>query len=85
MDKAGFNELATNLAIRGLVKRRYAEIERYDPDDAPPYTIYRPTEDGMDALAAMPTLEMSRPKRVLRPESAPKPTAGGLDEDDIPF
>jgi hypothetical protein len=78
MSSVGFTEIATTLAVRGLLRLGYVE-DLYDraQEDDEPYLAFRATEQGMDWL------DVNQDKLVLRRESTPPRAHSDLDE--LPF
>jgi hypothetical protein len=78
MSSVGFTEIATTLAVRGLLHLGYVEdLDVREREDDEPDLAFRATEQGMDWL------DENQDKLVLRRESAPPRTHSDLDN--LPF
>jgi hypothetical protein len=80
MAKAGFNELATMLAVRSLLTRRMVEETQIEFQYEDPATGYRLSDLGVSWL------QENIDKLNLRADpKPPRNSTPAIDHDDIPF
>jgi hypothetical protein len=83
MEKAGFNRLACNVAVRGLRAKRLIKVEVMQSENFNdgPYEAYTMNENGWDWITANThALNLKAPAKKVKPRGFDKPL-----DDEIPF